>query len=257
MTKSTSNKDSTGVYVRLEAKQVDAITEGRTHVIGPPNRHIICRTDTRGYATRLNRSPLDIVVDASEGFIPLWAKDVVLRWRFQAQSLSQFANPDATKSAIRTLMAKALLEWGGAAPVKFSEREDAWDFEVAVKQTDDCDINGCTLASSFFPDAGRHELLIFPRMFQEPATEQVETLAHEFGHVFGLRHFFAQVSEKEFPSVVFGKHHPFSIMNYGAKSKMTANDRSDLKRLYEKAWSGELKKINGTAIRLVQPFHTI
>lgn len=32
----------------------------------------------------------EIVVDASGGFIPLWAEGTTLRWRFQEQSLSFF-----------------------------------------------------------------------------------------------------------------------------------------------------------------------
>ena len=64
------------------------------------------------------------------------------------------------------------------------------------------------------------------------------------------------MSETEWPAKVFGKHDKFSIMNYGADSKLTANDRSDLKRLYQLAWSGKLTHNNGTPIRFVKPFHT-
>ncbi len=85
----------------------------------------------------------------------------------------------------------------------------------------------------------------------------VETLVHEIGHTFGLRHFFANVSETAWPSVIFGKHEPFSIMNYGHKSILTDDDKSDLKALYEKVWSGELIEINDTRIVLVKPFHTL
>ena len=92
-------------------------------------------------------------------------------------------------------------------------------------------------------------------IFSEPKQEQLETLAHEFGHVFGLRHFFAQIEEKRWRSEIFGKHKPFSIMNYGQKSVMTKWDRSDLKTLYSKAWSLKLTEINGTRIKLVKPYH--
>ena len=46
-------------------------------------------------------------------------------------------------------------------------------------------------------------------------------------------------------------------MNYGDQSELTESDKSDLKRLYEMVWRGELIDINGTPIRLVKPFHTI
>src|SRR5262249_50749441 len=123
--------------------------------------------------------------------------------------------------------------------------------------SDNCNVNGCVLASAFFPDAGRHQLTLYPKLFEQPNEEQVETLIHEIGHAFGLRHFFAQVSETAFPSQIFGAHNKFTIMNYVADSVLTQDDKADLKRLYRMAWSGELTNINGTPIKFVKPFHTI
>ncbi|MCX7899494.1 MAG: matrix metalloproteinase-11 [Methylocystis sp.] len=224
------------------------------HVFG---KGVVCETDIRGLAMPGNRSPLEIVVDASNGFIPLWAKDMTLRWRFQEQSMAIFENAEAAKDAIKELMGEAILAWGDAAPVRFSERDDAWDFEIVVREADRCSPNGCVLASAFFPDAGRHELVIYPKLFTQDRKEQVETLVHEIGHIFGLRHFFANISETRWPSQIFGAHKPFSIMNYGNQSELTEDDRADLKDLYQKAWSGELTSINGTPIRLVKPFNTL
>jgi hypothetical protein len=226
--------------------------DGEFHVI---RKGVICGTDARGYATPRGRSLAEIVLDASEGFIPLWAQDVTLRWRFQERSLSGLADPAAAKAAIEGLLAEALLAWGSAAPVRFAHRTDAWDFEIVMREGDRCNAAGCVLASAFFPDAGRHELVLYPRMFTQSRAEQVETLVHEIGHIFGLRHFFAQVSESAWPSVVFGTHKPFTIMNYGAQSALSDADRSDLARLYRSAWNGTLTAINGTRIKLVKPFH--
>jgi len=200
---------------------------------------------------------LEIVVDASEGFIPLWEKGATLRWRFRDSSLSVFEHPSAAKAEIRNLLGEALLQWGDSAPVKFAERNDAYDFEIVVRRQENCTIDGCVLASAFFPDAGRHKLTLYPTMFTQSRQEQVETLIHEIGHTFGLRHFFADVAETQFPSEIFGKHTRFSIMNYGSDSRLTNDDRQDLRRLYQLVWSGELTEINGTPIRLVRPFHAI
>jgi hypothetical protein len=126
-----------------------------------------------------------------------------------------------------------------------------------MKNTNDCDSSGCTLAMAFFPDAGRHKLVIYPKMFEQTKKEQIETLVHEIGHIFGLRHFFAQISETAWKSQIFGKHHKFSIMNYGKDSKLTARDKSDLKSLYKQAWAGKLQSINETPIKFVKPYHTI
>jgi hypothetical protein len=224
------------------------------HLLAPGK---ICDTDSRGHATPRGRSPLEIVVDASEGFIPLWANNMTLRWRFREASMKVFENPVGAKAEIRKLLGEAILAWDDAAPVKFAERNDAWDFEIVMRRADECDINGCVLASAFFPDSGRHKLTLYPQMFSQSRKEQIETLIHEIGHVFGLRHFFANVSETEWPSEIFGTHNKFSIMNYGNLSQLTSKDKSDLKRLYQMAWTGELTQINGTPIRFAKPFHTI
>jgi hypothetical protein len=44
---------------------------------------------------------------------------------------------------------------------------------------------------------------------------------------------------------------------YGDDSRLTAQDRADLTKLYRTAWTGELAQINGTEIKFVKPFHTI
>lgn len=230
---------------RSEAKR------GKAHIF----RNHVCKTDSLAFPRPKNRSPVELVVDATEGFIPLWDKGTTLRWRFKEQSLQHFADIPAAKAALRQLLGEALLAWGDALPVKFAERQDAWDFQVVVQEAHDCDASGCTLAQAFFPDAGRHKLIVYPDMFDQTRKEQVATLAHELGHVFGLRHFFALISEKKWPAEVFGQHKAFSIMNYGDKSRLTAQDKADLKSLYQLAWSGQLQQINGTDIRLVRPYH--
>src|SRR5678815_5285764 len=45
--------------------------------------NVVCATDTRGHATPGNRSKFDLWIDAPDGRIPLWAKGITLRWRFQ------------------------------------------------------------------------------------------------------------------------------------------------------------------------------
>lgn len=222
-------------------------------------RGVVCGTEERGYPTPGGVDPRRIVVEAPDGFVVLWAKDSILRFRHQPRALAAFADPAAVVAAVDDLLAEAILRWGDAAPVTFRKaaRFESWDFEIVVRTQDDCDDFGCVLASAFFPDAGRHQLVLYPQMFEQTQEEQVETMLHELGHVFGLRHFFAQVSETAFPSEIFGTHSKFSIMNYGADSRLTRADRDDLKRLYWAAWSGELTNINGTPIRFVHPYSTL
>jgi hypothetical protein len=90
-------------------------------------------------------------------------------------------------------------------------------------------------------------------MFAYRKADQVETMAHEFGHIFGLRHYFAE--DEPWPAEIFGTHSKFSIMNYGGLSMLTKVDRNDLITLYDQVWSGKLKNINGKPIRQVKAFH--
>ena len=232
---------------KAETDRMDSLV----HILGPG---IVCDTDRRGHATPGGKTPAKIVVDASEGFVPLWSSEVTLRWRFRERSFDYFEDPQAAKAEIRDLFAEALLAWGTAAPVTFTNDDDLWDFEIVMRNSDECNPFGCVLAGAFFPDAGRHELELYPKMFTQTREEQVETLIHEVGHVFGLRHFFANVSETAWPSEIFGRHHKFSIMNYGTLSELTEVDKEDLTLLYQAVWSGELTHINGTPIRLVKPY---
>lgn len=229
----------------------------------PPHVHMRphgfrCVTDKRGYA-RLDGDPLSparLRVDASEGFVPLWDTNVILRWRFATGTLGHFRNPAAAEAAIEQLLNDALVEWGDAAPIRFTKRDDASaDFEIVVSPVNDCEDGGCVLASAFFPDGGRHKLRIYPAMFAQPREEQVETLIHEIGHVFGLRHFFAAISEGRWASEHFGEESRFTIMNYGDDSFLTGQDKADLKRLYQLVWSRQLTDVNGTPIQLMRPFH--
>jgi hypothetical protein len=236
------------------ALTVDTSLPEETLLVHSLGNNCICDTDARGHATPKMLSKLELVLDASEGFIPLWSKNTLLKWRFQDRSLSVFNNPETVKSKVRNLFGEALLKWGDSAPVKFKEDNDLWDFEIAVRNVDQCSVYGCVLASAFFPDAGKHEFVVYPKIFTQSKEEQIDTFIHEIGHIFGLRHFFAQLSEQQWPSEIYGTHNKFSIMNYGVLSKLTDVDKSDLKALYLAVWSGALKGINGTPIKLVKPY---
>lgn len=218
------------------------------------NKHVICVSDSKGYAQPDNKDLAKIKVDSSNGFIPLWDKNVSLNWRFSKSFGSYFNNPEAAKSGVRKLLGEAIVAWQDACPIKFHENNDVWDFEIDM-HTEDCDNTGCVLASAFFPNQGQNIFYIYPTMFKESYQEQVETFEHEIGHIFGLRHFFANITETKWKSELFGTDSPFSIMNYGDKSRLTSNDINDLKRLYELVWSGKLTEINGTKIKTFASYH--
>jgi len=228
-------------------------TKERRHRYGTGD-HITCVTDTKGYTQPEDRDLKEIRVDATNGHIPLWDKNVTLNWRFSRSFGDQFDDGDAAKAGMRDLLGRALEAWSDACPVKFREVRDGHDFEIAMHRRD-CDADGCVLASAFFPGEADRILYIYPTMFEQIEREQLATIVHELGHVFGLRHFFANLSEKQWKSQLFGKSKATSIMNYGSKSKLTALDIRDLKRLYAMVWSGELTEINGTPIKKYKARH--
>ena len=246
-TESSDNTDKAKSKRRLKTHQNESIHKLK--------QNAVCSTDDRGFATPENKSPTEIVLDASEGFIPLWKYGTTLRWCFDETALNSISNSAEVKEDVRSLLIQAIMAWGDAAPVKFKEERESYDFKIIVHDSDNCSPFGCTLARAFFPDSGRHNLEIYPKMFEQSEKEQVDTLTHELGHIFGLRHFFAQVRESAWPSVIFGKHRAFSIMNYGDLSELTDDDKNDLKNLYMAVWTGELAEINGTPIRLFAPYH--
>ncbi|NOT36968.1 MAG: matrix metalloproteinase-11 [Saprospiraceae bacterium] len=217
-------------------------------------KKVICCTDSKGHAQPEGRDLAELRVDASDGFIPLWAKNVTLNWRFSRSFGSYFQNPTAAKTEIKRLLGESIMGWQDACPVRFHENNDTWDFEIRM-HAEDCDASGCVLASAFFPGPGRNTLYIYPTMFEQSRAEQIETLQHELGHVFGLRHFFANITEQAWRSELFGSDSPFTIMNYGSNSRLTTRDRRDLKKLYKQVWNGQLTEINGTPVKLFRSYH--
>lgn len=220
----------------------------------PPHRcGIRCATDR---PPKAGIQP-EVVVDLAGNKVPLWARGTTLNWRFHDESFERYGDAKGTKSRVARLLQQAIDAWGDAAPVRFRKSDSAWDFEIYMRQRRDCQDDGCVLASAFFPATRRERMVLYPSLFEYDEAEQLATMEHEIGHVFGLRHFFAQTDagEREFPSLVFGKHSRFTIMNYGSDSRLTEADRRDLARLYEAAWSADPEAEIGRKVRLLKARH--
>lgn len=103
-----------------------AAQESPYHLI---SQGVICDTDSVGHEQPGGRSSTELVLDSPDGYIPLWAPNSKLYWRFEERAFSSFVRPAAAKAYIRDLMAAAIDAWGAAVPVRFKERSHGVDFD--------------------------------------------------------------------------------------------------------------------------------
>src|SRR5262245_46319842 len=164
--------DERDLLALIPKEQLARTMEQQVHVL---RKGVICTTEKRAR----KRSPTEIVLTATEGFIPLWAENQVLRWGFNMESLRLLQRADSIESKIRALLNDAVTAWGDAVPIRFKENPDNSDFEFVVERHIDCVPGlGCTLARAFLTDALPHQFYIYPTMFEQSLKEQVDTMAH-------------------------------------------------------------------------------
>jgi len=83
----TGNRDAAASPFALrDEKQAAERKAPHVHILRKGFR---CVTDKAGKPVPNGRSNLELVVDASEGFIPLWAQGVILRWQFADGTLER------------------------------------------------------------------------------------------------------------------------------------------------------------------------
>lgn len=164
--------------------------------------------------------------------IPRWSRGSELGYAIYDETF-----PDDLSAKIGPAMETAINMWQ-SRDVTFKQvgRNDPATFAVVYE-------NGPpkAYARSFFPNESRRRLSVFQRTRRAPDSLP-GLLAHELGHIFGLRHEFAHTDEEEmqFPSVLVGSENSKSIMNYFARPEQYQVQQSDLKELrsfyeYDKA----------------------
>lgn len=172
-----------------------------------------------------------------------WAKNTKLNWHYKA---NEYAPYGVTEAVVENLLEAALKRWGDASPIKLAKVDKMREAHFIVtwaKSDDDGNNNGSTLAAAFFPgDLTANQqpsLLLYPEFWHEVEESKVITLAHELGHIFGLRHTDDVITMQGESDdwAAFGKNRKISIMAYDEDCKMTDEDKSKLKEIYDKAWT--------------------
>lgn len=218
----------------------------------------------------LRKIRVGLLLGSGEAVVPLWGlageSKQLLTWEFDEDSVEAyflnlnnsrelFSNGEGLKKHVRDLILESMHLWGDSSPYVLQEFDGITDFRVFIEDSDDCNSEGCVLASAFFPSDRRKSLDLYPVLFKQTREEQVETIIHELGHIKGLRHSFAQ-EEIGWPNALFGHDSPISIMNYGVNSKLTDIDKEDLKKLYQEVWDGMLERIGNMPVQLCYTRHT-
>ena len=202
----------------------------------------ICRTQLSNLPTVGNLPSSSKGDNGSGDHLVLGLKDMVPRWDVHTAAqgklqyylqASTFRTPDEA-NFIQSLLGQAASIWNGAgASVQLQAATNAASasFDVVFDKNGN---DGAT-AMSFFPNAVG-KFYIYPPAFDDAPTkaQMLNSVAHEFGHIMGLRHEFALDTEKDEPAVQFEAKNPNSIMSYNrATRSVQPSDKQGLKDFYE------------------------
>ncbi|KAL7791754.1 hypothetical protein V8C43DRAFT_62082 [Trichoderma afarasin] len=219
---------------RAENASSGVTTAGATNTAATHATHK-CLTQTHGCAE---------VRVGFRGEIPRWSSGSELGYAIHDDTF-----PSDLSAKIGPAMEAAVDMWQNHG-VSFKQvgRNDPATFAVVYEEG-----NPKAYARAFFPNEQRRKLSVFQRTRRAPDSLP-GLLAHELGHIQGLRHEFAHTDEEEmqFPSVLVGSENTKSIMNYFARPEQYQVQQSDLKELrsfyeYNKA------EYKGLPIRDIDP----
>ncbi|KAK1254556.1 hypothetical protein MKX08_008551 [Trichoderma sp. CBMAI-0020] len=164
--------------------------------------------------------------------IPRWRKGSEI---FYVICTESFETPGAA-ALVSAAMTEAISMWGNVTDVVFREvgRDSPATFRIKYKESHNS--HDDVYAMSFPPKESASSLVVYqPALEDSISSYLANILAHELGHILGLRHEFALQKERGLHSVRFGSENHQSVMNYfGHPSKLQVGqqDREELAAFY-------------------------
>ncbi|UKZ90234.1 uncharacterized protein TrAFT101_005261 [Trichoderma asperellum] len=177
-----------------------------------------------------------------KGYATRWKKGSVLRYIVCAETFPSLELAELTAREA----AKAALMWQNIG-VRFKKvgRDEKATFAIKYRIVPH-DCRPDVYASAFFPGTSPGELFVY-QLALKPSDVRflANILAHEFGHILGLRHEFAVK-----PSFLWGEANDRSVMNYFSdliQLQVGEQDRKDLATYYE-CEAGQYERLSITDI---------
>ncbi|KAE9569732.1 hypothetical protein CGMCC3_g14154 [Colletotrichum fructicola] len=200
-----------------------------------PKRHCITQrgtASTYGFPPAShNDSPFDAIQVGLDSIIPRWKASTALKWFLKSEG---FPSADGAKLAAET-MNQAAQDWNDLSfGVSISQTTDeaAANFNL-VYQDNPPDEPGL-LASAFFPLQADMDVVIYGTGLKNSENYPLKsTLLHELGHVFGLRHEFADEDSRG--QIQFMEANKDSVMSYNGVVIIEETDKHGIREFYKLA----------------------
>lgn len=183
--------------------------------------------------------------------VPRWAPGSVLTYVICTET---FPSPDDASYSTNQLTEAIHMWMGIGATFKQVKRDCEATFRVVYKPRPQPDVED-VLATAFFPNNGHandRTLHIYALAFSDAHVNyQANILAHEIGHILGLRHVFAMERESKW-SATWMNQCQNSVMDYYPDSSLLRVQQQDLEEL-EAFYNSTMEEYKGKPVTRFEP----